>query len=262
MADYFIEKHNYSKPGNTFSVVAESVGDKPTEDGEYPTARMAAWVYPAQESPNFDFTKKELPHLNEHQLAVSKETGLDPKTLSGDLHIKFKDAVQEKGFIEDYYGRYAAIRYAKAISGLRKGSTELFTTTPPSVHIDEAFSHSKMRHTIPTMGAYLNQKFGNIEVSSDLSAHSAPLVRNLQKKGYNVKVANDEEPEMSNDVDFDDESNTVTSDSRYEMLNSPTRLSKQEVASAKEHFRSIRRGDRPEPKSLGPQFEQLKFPGM
>lgn len=283
MADYFINRRTPREPGYAFGVHMEAIGSKPDADGNYPTAEMTGIVHPATASPNFDFTQRDEEdriHLNQHQLAVAKETGLDPSTLKGDLGYKSNTAEVSHEYLTknpvgspppkvltDYtyrdFRRRAGINYATAIRDIRKGSEQMFNTTPANAYIMEAYTHSQMRHSVPVMGAYLNQKFGEITVSSNLSPHSSKVVGNLQKKGYPVKhEGGEEEPEVENSIDFDDNAFIASPESRDEMLNSPMRLSKQEVASAKEHFRSLRRGDRPEPKSFGPQFEQLKFPGM
>lgn len=165
--------------------------------------------------------------------------------------------------------RQSGIDYAKNYSKLQSAlpqPTELFTHIPGQTVVHEAFSDPSMRATIPIMGAYFHQKYGTLTASSDLSEHSSKMVRHAKKLDLPV-VTHGANPSAvrSNDLGFM-RMNADYTDRMigYSSLTKKEELSPEEVASAKKHYRTIRGigKSQEEPKSLGPQFQQPKLPGM
>lgn len=268
------------KPGETYSVTVNAIGDKPVagfvSSERYPHAYLGAVVTPGSTSPNFNLVDERKPTLDEHEEKVSKEIGIDnPRDLSPTLQNTFwrtsNKAKQLKSSREypgmgSFYPRQLGIEYAKGISKLKKGTSELFTTTPETAYVSSAFSHSSMRQHIPILGAYLHQQHGNIDVSGDLSKHSSGLVEHLQEKGYPIKLESGEKPRATNGISFNDNGHTLSRLQIEDLEKAGQVISPGEIASAKQHFRTIRKGQK-----LSQQFdalleqsqgEQLKFPGM
>jgi len=285
MTRYIKEQYpKQNKPGETYSVTVHAIGDDPTaasaKSKRYPYAYLGAVVTPGSTSPNFNLTDERKPTFDEFDEKVSKETGIDnPRDLSPALQNifwrtsnkarQFKDAYEY--VLPEYrrssnYPRQEGIEYAKYINQLKKGTSELFTTTPETAHVSAAFSHRSMRQHIPILGAYLHQQHGNIDVSNDLSKHSSGLIENLQEKGYPVKLETGEKPRATNDISFNDSRHTLSRLQVEDLGKAGQMLSPGEIASAKQHFRNVRKGQK-----LSQQFdallahsqgEQLQFPGM
>lgn len=272
------------KPGESYSVTVHAIGDEPTAgfatSKRYPYAYLGAVVTPGSTSPNFNLTDERKPTLDEFEEKVSKEIGIDnPRDLSPALqNVFWRTSNKAKQFRNAYeyvlpeyrrssnYPRQEGIEYAKYVSRLKKGTSELFTTIPETAYVSAAFSHRSMRHHIPILGAYLHQQHGNIEVSSDLSKHSSGLVEHLQEKGYPVKLETGEKPRATNDISFNDSSHSLSRLQTEDLKKIGQALSPEEIASAKQHFRTIRKGQKLSQQFDAhiptPQGEQLKFPGM
>jgi predicted heme/steroid binding protein len=283
MTRYFSETFpKQNKPGETFSRVITAVSDTPDREGRYPSSNMAALVYPAKATPNFRLdhqtSEPRVPRgFNQFEQVVSNETGIkDPlNSLTAQHRLTFDAAAgnvyelessKSRNKANSHTRRTAGINYAKNIRSLKRATSELFTTTPEQAVVGSAFSHKSMRHTIPIMGAYLHQQHGDVAASADLSSHSTKLVKNLQEKGYPVSVEGGRKPAVTNDIGFYDSMRTMHPAQIRELEVSGREMSGDEIASAKQHFRNVRKGQK-----LSDQFDahiptsqgqQLQLPGM
>jgi len=83
-------------------------------------------------------------------------------------------------------------------------TTEFFTHKPASTMIDLAFSDPSLRHTMPTIGAYFANKYGNLTASGNLSQHSSKLTRNAIAKGLPITTsASNPDANVTNQHDLD-----------------------------------------------------------
>ena len=139
--------------------------------------------------------------------------------------------------------------------------TQLFTHTPAETEVVSAFSHSKMRGTLPIMASYLHKKYGDLTASSDLSEHSSRMVEHAQRLGLPVKTHEDNpHAEITNDFDFNDYDNLRHIP--YTKVRGVTEIPEHEIKASKKHYKDIR-GIIKKPKShMGPQFTQPQLPGM
>ncbi len=254
------------------SVVALS--NHPNEDGKYASAEMEIKHYPATETPNFDLRRsKSTSGLNgtPGEQKVREETGYHADELEGHLYHAHNVATFAAGDIEHARDkniskdnaawskrrRLSGISYAKNIREIKRGTSQLFTPTPATTKVDAAFSHTSMRTTVPIMGAYFHQKYGDLTASDDLSEHSSKMARHAERMGLPVKRNKDNpDLEVTNNFDFRD-----VRESRPEMNESWNRISDATMRSAKEHYKEIR-GLKKTPKPLSSQFSQLQLPGM
>lgn len=165
--------------------------------------------------------------------------------------------------------RSSGIDYAKSISALKKHvdphmPTELFTHIPEETVVVEAFADPKMKATIPIMGAYAMQKYGNLTASSDLSKHSSRLVKHAQDLGFNVNTSDDNpDAEVTNSLTF----KPLTSARVYEMVSDSDitkRLSPETIKGAKDYYRATRQRAKQHPALSTSQFQEdhPKLPGM
>lgn len=82
-------------------------------------------------------------------------------------------------------------------------TTEFFTHHPKSTMVDLAFSDPSMRHTMPTIGAYFANKYGELTISGSLSKHSSKLSRNALDRGLPVTPSvSNPDVEVTNDHTF------------------------------------------------------------
>lgn len=269
--------------------VYQAIGDEPLKDDKgqfagYPTANMSVAVYPSKAEPNFDLNKQPTPvdendnrgilkNIRNANAAIKKETGVDADTVSSDYlqnavnsaithHIDSTTARtmnwytpdERKGII-----RKSGIAYAKDIRNIRKASSEMFTTTPQRAEVYAAFSHTKMRHTVPIMGAIAHQEHGTLTAGGSLSSHSSKIVKNAQEKGLPIQSSvHNPSAEATNAHVFDDKSQ-LSFDGKPDQPRS-TEYTPQQLRSAKMHYRQLR--GHSSAKSTSPQFEQLQLPGM
>lgn len=146
-------------------------------------------------------------------------------------------------------------------------ASELFEHRPADVEINTAFSHTKMRHTVPIMASYLHQKYGDLTVSEDLSVHSSRLATHAKKLNLPIKSYDEDEDDseayfdVTNDYDFED--------SEMEIPYVPRgfkEIKPETIAGAKQHYKELRGITKPKAQParqhMGPQFTQPQFPGM
>ena len=141
----------------------------------------------------------------------------------------------------------------------------LFTHKPPT--IIGAFTHSSMRHTVPTLFGLARNDHGNdLVVGESLSKHSSRLAKKGAKRG--AVIANDINPDSvaMNDLTFNDNVNRTTdaSLSKNDFLSD---VPQEKVLQARKTVRDILRPVKPTRQHMGPQFyqpeaEQPQLPGM
>lgn len=272
----------------------EAISDTPisNEHGDnrgYPKARMAVVTTQSSAEPNWNF--KEIPKTPSERVRdvnkrIGKETGvpdiasvnhgrmreLTNLAYSNAEHIEaLKDADRRiksnvyispvnQGYLNENRAarRDSGINYAKSIRSINNLSSQLFDVQPQKAEVVSAFTHSKMRHMIPLMGALAYQEHGELTASSDLSRHSSRLTKHAQEKGLPVQTHRDnKEARITNGYYFDDNNmiswtgkpDTITS---VEVPNG--------IRSAKMAYKALRGIQ--SAKASSPQFEQLRLPGM
>jgi hypothetical protein len=280
MARYFSKQfknsHGYSQEQLT------AYGKHNEEAGGYPASFVSVEYTPTTETPNFNFqdapertafsnTIKRSPEVVDAMKNVDRAVGFDGlnttlsepnlrhtynQALRGYEALKntSKDHISRKGLVDDY---------AKSISKLREGTSQLFTHAPARAVVDQAYSHSSMRATVPIMASYIHKKYGTLEASDNLSEHSARMVEHARQLGLPVQLNDSSDyVDVTNDIDFDDEENVAP---RINHLNNARELTPEEIRGAKEHYKELRglkRTAPQAPKNIGPQFTQLQLPGM
>lgn len=263
------------------STIYNAVSDKPDEEAErsgsfgtYPVAAVEVSTSRAKAFTNFDFTNSR-PSVQatgralEAMEKVNNELGMP----NAQAHVsgKFEDKYYETAYharqathgLTSPERRYAGIEYAKGMRDLKKGSSEMFTTVPGANKVQSAFSHSRMRHTVPVMLAHAHQHLGDLTASGDLSTHSSKMVKRARAKGFPVSTSeSNPDADVTNDYDFNDADHLSYGDfSGYE------RIPENEIRSAMKHIRTMRKGgldnaNPQQPAHMSPQFEQLRLPGM
>jgi hypothetical protein len=167
------------------------------------------------------------------------------------------------------------ISYAKQIRNLRRVNDQLFTPSEDmGVHVEEANASPEMRHVIPVMGSFFNQKFGKLTAGQSLSRHSSKLMSNVKERGigvvkdspYNVTSR------KNNAIDFRDSSvgaEQIPKERNYverehvgmmEGAYTEREVHPAEIKAAKQNLRTLL--GRPASKPLSNQFDQPKLPGM
>lgn len=282
MAKYYVNKDKY--PVGTDHVYF-SVSDNPDAATAerplkyHPSATLTVRHYPSSATPRFDFTRDyDLP------ATVSKDIR---QKVNKDIGISDADRVLEGRALSNYqFAAHAADRtvtahrmakddgnpnvkdlarkegidYAKQVRNIRNQPNELFETDPGSATVVHATSHSRMRHTIPLMAAHAHQKFGELTASEDLSPHSSRMVHHAKKLNLPISTdAYNANAEVTNSMDFDDVDNRLF---RGELSEHFERIPDEEMASAKKYYKNLRRAGKSQPTNMGPQFEQLRLPGM
>lgn len=138
-------------------------------------------------------------------------------------------------------------------------TSELFHNTPQKAEVYNAFTHSKMRHIIPIMGALAHQEHGMLTAGGSLSPYSSEIVKNAQEKGLPVKSSVHNPTALAtNDYTFNDKG--FTSHSGQPDFATASQYTPQQIRSAKMHYKQLR--GHSSAKSTSPQFEQLQLPGM
>jgi hypothetical protein len=260
--------------GNRVFESVVSLSSQPNEDGTYASAEMEISHHPAKETLNFDLSRGGPTSALNGALGeqkVNEETGYHANELDGHLYHAHNLATFAAGDIEEARNRnisknnaswskrrrLSGIEYAKNIKEIKRGTSQLFTPTPATTKVDAAFSHTSMRTTVPIIGAYFHQKYGDLTASDDLSEHSSRMARHAERMGLPIKRNKDNpDLEVTNNFDFRD-----VRESRTEMNESWDRIPDATMHSAKEHYKEIR-GLKKTPKPLSSQFNQLQFPGM
>lgn len=279
MAKYYLNKNQFPVGADhTYFAVSDTPSTKRMQP-YHPSATITVRHTPASATPRLDFTR-------EHDLSSSVSKGVRER-VNKDIGVPDADRVLEgragtayqfvayaadrtleahriareygeKGHRE--FARKEGIDYAKQVRNIRNTPNELFDTDQPSTSIVYASSHSKMRHTIPLMAAHAHQKFGDLTASEDLSPHSSKMVKHAKK--LNLPIGTDtfnENAEVTNSMDFDDTENSIWNG---EMASQYTQIPDAEMASAKKHYKTLRRAGKAQPTNMSPQFEQLRLPGM
>lgn len=139
--------------------------------------------------------------------------------------------------------------------------TELFSHTPARTEVISAFSHSRMRTTLPIMASYFHRKYGDLTASSDLSEHSSRMVEHARDLGLPVKTHEDNPyAEVTNDYGFNDYENLAHLP--FTGVRGVSEIPAHEIKASKQHYKDIR-GITKKPKvHMGPQFVQPQLPGM
>lgn len=274
----------------------QTIGDNPMTDDKgnfagYPTANMSVAVRNPEETPNFDFNKQPEPvdesdnrgilqKIRNAHKSIKNETGLDVHTASSPYlqnavdsatnhHIESVSTKVTRGSTPDQregndrfalsIKRKSGIEYAKNIRNIRNTTSELFHGTPQTAEVYSAFSHSKMRHMVPIMGALAHQEHGTLTAGGSLSTYSSKAVKNAQDKGLPIRSnVDNKKAETNNDYGFDDRQ--YTSHSGQPDFDSAIQYTPDQIRSAKMHYRQLR--GYTSAKGTSPQFEQLQFPGM
>lgn len=270
----------------------EAISDKPVsnEFGDnrgYPVARMGVFTSQAKAEPNWNMRSKYYNPSNPRRTQydqVSKDTGISNigQVSSGSMETEVNNAVLNADHLAALKGtdrilktygtasadnlikenvparREAGIQYAKSIRNIKNLSSQLFDVTPQKAEVWSAFSHSRMRHMIPLMGALVYQEHGDLTASNDLSRHSSRLTKHAQAKGLPLQTSKgNEKAEITNSYSFDDPM-------MVSWEGQPTNIGSKEIPngmrSAKMAYKALRGVQ--SAKTSSPQFEQLRLPGM
>lgn len=281
MIRYFKRQYPGTPENQVFAY--EAISDVPLRDAAgkeagYPRAEMSVSRTTGTSNPNFNFrydtgrfTRDPIgERRKEAYNKITQETGIDLKTVASDkvanLVSNTADNYVNKLMADENdtnrsnrQSRRQGLEYAKGISELRKQSSELFNTTAPSTSVYSAFSHSKMRHTIPIMGALAHQEHGELTASGSLSTHSSKVVKNAMSKGLPIKGTEyNPNADQTNEYDFDDRSNTMSSPNTT--FYNGTEYTPDEIKQAKMHYRQLRGLN--SAKNTSPQFQQMQLPGI
>lgn len=308
MARYFLrtrtQSYEYGAPAIHYYMSA--ISDKPNERGSYPTALMHVVRPQSREDTNFEFNKdsKYLEdikgRLSKHQFStldkISKDSNrpsIDLDSISSDelenidtaayyLKAHAQDKADYKKYKNTDFGtgarasmRESGIRYAQEIRNLKKINNELFTPYNSGVRITEVGANPSMRHTIPIMGSFFHQQFGELTADHSLSRHSSRLLSSMKKRG--IRAVKDNPSNVSsratNNIDFIDSSVNIEQipqernyvNKEYKSFAHEPYMEREvhpaEIAAAEQNLRTIL-GRPPLKKQLSSQFEQLQFPGM
>ena len=294
MAKYYLNRSR-SFGGDTEDVY-EAVSEKPqalkylTDGVEekkdvYPTARLTVHTERAKTSPNWSFRKEPSnwgrENFPDQVDLVDKEVGMPnlEAHLSGPLRnihettlYAADSLINEKDILPREHRRDYGLEYARGIRDLKKGTSELFSSTPSKSTVTGAFSHTRMRHTIPIMAAMAHQQWGNLTASYDLSEHSSRMVKKAKEMNLpiNTSVENPR-AEITNDYTFHDLDN-IRYDSPVPRDMDTREIPAKKVESAKKYYKEMRgfgksrsggqsSGGTADQK-MGPQFIQMRLPGM
>ena len=274
MAKYYSDKSDFGS--YQYEEVA-AVSDKPTAIGEHHIAKMTVRHRPAEERENFNQLlnptgKTRTPS----EQKVYNATGYDYDDLTGNTAWEHHHAERKARKLEEYsadptsedakrYRRHTGIAYAKEISNVHKGTSQMFTPDPASTTVGGAFSHSTMRHTVPMMASYLHQKYGSLTADADLSEHSVKMTQHAEKLGLPVtRNRENEDLDVTNSYDFDDDDMTM-SPNHLRLVKKQSgwqEIPDSTMRSAKQHYKELRGIGRNIPKPLSSQFNQPQLPGM
>ena len=137
----------------------------------------------------------------------------------------------------------------------------LFTHEPAVV--ESAFSDPTMQIHMPTLLAMAHKAHGILQVSEDLSRHSARLAKHGVRIGAAIASPFNTDMKDTNGIEFSERRAPVSDmNAMY-----PTKISDNDVSMAKSHLRTMLGRDKPRKQHMGPQFyqpeaEQLQLPGM
>ena len=144
---------------------------------------------------------------------------------------------------------------------VEKQPETLFTHAPAVV--ESAFSDPTMQIHIPTLLAMAHKAHGILQVSEDLSRHSARLAKHGVRIGAAIASPFNTDMEDTNGIEFSERRAPVSDmNAMY-----PTKISDNDVSIAKGHLRTMLGRDKPRKQHMGPQFyqaeaEQPQLPGM
>ena len=274
MAKYYSRRIGSSTVYNAVSETPDEEAERNGTWGTYPVASVEVVSSRAKALPNFDFrTTRPGVQANGRALEAMEKVNKELGIPNAQNHVtgRFEDKYYETAFNarQATYGttpserRDAGIKYAKNMQDLKKDSFEMFTTVPSSNKVLSAFSHSRMRNTVPVMLAHAHQHLGDLTSAGDLSPHSSKMVKRARAKGFPVNTSeSNPDADITNDYDFNDADHLSTGDFR-----ASDRIPADEIRLAKKHIRTMRRGGldnagTQQPSHMSPQFEQLRLPGM
>ena len=278
MAKYYLnrKKTNYGDVYDSYEAIADKpemikLGDE--EHPNYPFARMAVHRTAPSTSTNWNFRDEPSDWAKNYPkpaAIVDKAVGVPnlEKHLSGRLGNIYETTVyaadslrNEKDINSKEDHRAHGIEYAKGIRELKKGTSELFSSTPEEVTVTSAFSHTKMRHAVPIMAAMAHQQWGSLTASADLSPHSSRMVKKAKELNLPIKTS-EENPraEVTNSYFFHDPENVQWE--HHSIYSDFKEIPSEQVQSARKHLKDIRSLSKPKPKAMGPQFTQMQLPGM
>lgn len=145
-----------------------------------------------------------------------------------------------------------------------KSPTTLFTDYP--AEIEEAFSHTSMRHTVPTLLGLAKNRYHVLQAPENLSPHSSRLVKRGEKMGAVMVNPDNPTAEVMNDGSFSDADNlayTSQLENPSSRIGPDKQVSDIDVQNARNTVREILR-PRKEHRNVmtGPQFEHPRLPGV
>lgn len=134
----------------------------------------------------------------------------------------------------------------------------LFTEHLPTV--THAFTHTSLRHTVPTLLALAQKEHGKMVASNDLSPHSSRIAKKAMNRGLAEGHENNPFGDVSNSIGFDDRLNIVhASDLKHGLEKVP----ENDIRAAKGALRRILRPQKEYTDHMeSQQFDHLKLPGM
>lgn len=290
MAKYYLNRQQTASGDvyDDYEAIADKSGTFRADDGThteehsfYPSARVSVHKTAPSTRANWDFKKAPNSAVRKYYAKpaaiVDEEVGI-PKLedhLSGRLKNVYETTVyaadsikNEKDILPSKHIRSYGLEYARGIRDLKKGTSELFSSTPGEATVTSAFSHTKMRHTVPIMAAMAHQQWGNLTASGDLSPHSSRMVRKAKENKLPIKTSSDNPTaSVTNSYGFDDSSNIKWE--HHGPYSNYKEIPESEVQSAKQHLKDLFSFTKPQPtavepkpKPMGPQFTQMQLPGM
>lgn len=277
MAKYYLNRKKTASGDvyDGYEAIADNPDSSMSQSGaypRYPSARMTVHRTGPSTSTNWNFDKEPSDWAKSHTnpaATVDKAVGVPNlgQHISGRLGNIYKTTVYAADVFSERYNysredrRDYGLEYARGIRDLRKGTSELFSSKPEEATVTSAFSHTKMRHTIPIMAAMAHQQWGTLTASEDLSPHSSRLVKKAKELNFPIKTS-EENPkaDITNSYGFYDSENVQWE--HHGPYSGFKEITEDQVRSAKQHLRDIRSLAKPKPKAMGPQFTQMQLPGM
>lgn len=149
----------------------------------------------------------------------------------------------------------------------------LFEMSPGEVTVESAFTHSGLRHSLPTLFSVIQNDFPEktIVASGDLSPHSSKLARHAAKLGLAKPPSQNPRMQVTNYHDFDDEDYVVAPEDVKDVFSLYQEVPKQEVSLARSSLRqklreakgkTSRGGSSDVSPRLSNQFDQPRLPGL
>lgn len=185
-------------------------------------------------------------HWNENELAYPK------------AYISIRKPVSHPNF----YPAHGGLNPAPFFEG--EPPTTLFTDSP--AEIEEAYSHTSMRHTVPTLLGLAKNRYHVLQAPENLSPYSSRLVKRGEKMGAVVVNPDNPTAEVMHLGSFSDADNlayTSQLENPSSRIGPTKRVPDTDIQNARNTIREILR-PRKEHRNVmtGPQFDHPRLPGV